>query len=389
MPLVHMQRAIHPSRARLWPLGVVAISIVVALVSAVLAYGTVKPVAAASTHVFVDTASPSVVHRPDYPVSALIQRAELLGRVMTSPPVVEQIARRADVPAGTRSRLRLAPPPRASGVHGAGERGAGERDPDVRPPVSHRGRGAAVDPGPGHLHACAVDCLGCAARGCRGRRPGAAPARARRRRATPRARPGRAASARSGPWRGGERRHGGRHCRDHVPRRVRAGVRRPALPDPRADRAGPAIAPRIRGAGRVAAHDTAHAVDVRALPGDRLAGAVRRDPLEHTVADRPHLRPAGAPHRRRDVDARVADGGERGAATAADTDPCRGRRVRALRVRERDPQRRLAQPDPGAGRRAEAAPALGLLRVRVRHRVHRRAEQRGAAPSSPTRSCSR
>jgi hypothetical protein len=94
-----MQTATRPTRVRLRPSAVLAISTVIALVAALLAYGTVKPVAAASTHVFVDTAPPSVVHRTAYPVSGLIQRAELLGRVATSPPMVEQIARIAGVPA--------------------------------------------------------------------------------------------------------------------------------------------------------------------------------------------------------------------------------------------------------------------------------------------------
>jgi O-antigen ligase len=94
-----MQRTTRPSPARLRSLAVVAISALVALVSALLAYGAVKPVAAASTQVFIDTAPPSVVHRPVYPVSALIQRAELLGRVLTSPMMVERTARIAGVPA--------------------------------------------------------------------------------------------------------------------------------------------------------------------------------------------------------------------------------------------------------------------------------------------------
>jgi hypothetical protein len=95
-----MHAPTRPSWLRLGPLTVVAVSGCLALVSAVVAHGTVKPVAAASTHVFVDTAPPSVVHRPEYPISALIDRAELLGRVVTSPPVVGQIERRAGVPAG-------------------------------------------------------------------------------------------------------------------------------------------------------------------------------------------------------------------------------------------------------------------------------------------------
>src|SRR3954468_21213821 len=80
-------------------LGIVAISVVVAIVAAVWAHGTVKPVAVGSTRVFVDTAAPSVVHRAYYQPSSLIQQTEFLARVMTSPPVVGQIAGRAGVPA--------------------------------------------------------------------------------------------------------------------------------------------------------------------------------------------------------------------------------------------------------------------------------------------------
>ncbi len=97
--LVQMQPATRPPRVKLRPLTIVAISTAIALVAAMLAHGAVKPVAAASTHVFVDTAAPSVVHRADVPVSALIQRAELLGRVMTSSMMADRIARRAGVPA--------------------------------------------------------------------------------------------------------------------------------------------------------------------------------------------------------------------------------------------------------------------------------------------------
>jgi O-antigen ligase len=95
---MHMAR--RPFRARLRPRVIVAISVAIALVAAVLAYGAVKPVATASTHVFVDTAPPTVAHRPHFPISALVQRAELLGRVMTSSLLADRIARRAGVPPG-------------------------------------------------------------------------------------------------------------------------------------------------------------------------------------------------------------------------------------------------------------------------------------------------
>ena len=69
-----------------------------ALAAAWLAYSTIKPIAAAEMHVFVDSPSPSVVQQPAYPVGALIQRAELFGRVMTSPPAVAHIAQLTKIP---------------------------------------------------------------------------------------------------------------------------------------------------------------------------------------------------------------------------------------------------------------------------------------------------
>ena len=67
MPRSNMRSATRPSPARLRALAVVAISTVIALVAAVLAYGVVRPVAAASTHVFLDTLSPSVGSGPSIP----------------------------------------------------------------------------------------------------------------------------------------------------------------------------------------------------------------------------------------------------------------------------------------------------------------------------------
>lgn len=99
MPPLRMHAATHPSGARSRTLILVAISAVVALTFAALAYASVKPAAVASTHVFVDTAPPSVEHRAAYPIAGLIDRAELFGRLVTSPPLVEQIASRARVPA--------------------------------------------------------------------------------------------------------------------------------------------------------------------------------------------------------------------------------------------------------------------------------------------------
>src|SRR3954453_6969120 len=93
-----MRSAILQSSARLRFIATVAISTLVALGAALLAHGSIKPIAASSMHVFVDAPSPSVVQRPGYPVGALIDRGELFGRVMTSPPAVDHIARLAKVP---------------------------------------------------------------------------------------------------------------------------------------------------------------------------------------------------------------------------------------------------------------------------------------------------
>jgi O-antigen ligase len=86
------------SPARLRFIGILVASTVVALAAAWLAYSTIKPIAAAEMHVFVDSPSPSVVQQPAYPVGALIQRAELFGRVVTSPPAVAHIAQLTKIP---------------------------------------------------------------------------------------------------------------------------------------------------------------------------------------------------------------------------------------------------------------------------------------------------
>lgn len=103
-----MQKAKRPFPAPSRSLAIVAISALVGLLAAAFntgALGLFPPrlgggelqVAAATTHVFVDTSTPSVVHRGEYPVTALIKRAELLGRVMISPPVLERVGRQAGV----------------------------------------------------------------------------------------------------------------------------------------------------------------------------------------------------------------------------------------------------------------------------------------------------
>jgi hypothetical protein len=97
--MLAIKPTLHPwSRSR--SIAVLGAGMAVACVAAVLAYMAIAPVAAVSTHVMVDTAAPSVVQRPVYPVSSLIQRAELWGRLVTSPSVTEQIARKAGVPPG-------------------------------------------------------------------------------------------------------------------------------------------------------------------------------------------------------------------------------------------------------------------------------------------------
>jgi hypothetical protein len=87
----------------------VAISAVIGLVCAAISAGMIGVfppgapsndlrVSVAATQVLVDTGPSSIVHRRTYPVSALVQRAEMLGRVLTSPPVLERVARRVRVP---------------------------------------------------------------------------------------------------------------------------------------------------------------------------------------------------------------------------------------------------------------------------------------------------
>jgi hypothetical protein len=89
-----MRRATRPSRG----LQLAAISSLVGFVAAFAAFGTVGRVSTAATHVFVDMPPPSAVHGAADPVSSLVKRAELLGRVVTSPVVVERIGRIAGVP---------------------------------------------------------------------------------------------------------------------------------------------------------------------------------------------------------------------------------------------------------------------------------------------------
>jgi hypothetical protein len=70
-----------------------AISSLVGLVAAMLAYSTVGRESAAATHVFVDMPPPFAVHEAADSEAALVKRTELLGRAVVSPPVVERIGR--------------------------------------------------------------------------------------------------------------------------------------------------------------------------------------------------------------------------------------------------------------------------------------------------------
>jgi hypothetical protein len=92
-------------RARTLRIG--AVSALVGLVCAAVNVGFVGgsgsfDVATVAVHLLVDLPGRSLVARPSPPASVptLIKRAELLGGVMASPPVVELIGRRAHVPAG-------------------------------------------------------------------------------------------------------------------------------------------------------------------------------------------------------------------------------------------------------------------------------------------------
>jgi hypothetical protein len=101
-----------PSARKRLLIGVVAFSALVGLVSAGLATGTLgllppklksspMGVAAAQTHVLVDTPPPSFEQRLalSQDLLTLVKHAELLGRVMVSPPVLDRIAARAGLPA--------------------------------------------------------------------------------------------------------------------------------------------------------------------------------------------------------------------------------------------------------------------------------------------------
>ena len=90
----------------------IAASGLVALVCALLSVSSISllppklearrlQVSAAATHILIDTPRSTITDRTAYPqhFDSLTKRAELLGRIMAAPPVLDRIARRAGVPA--------------------------------------------------------------------------------------------------------------------------------------------------------------------------------------------------------------------------------------------------------------------------------------------------
>jgi putative inorganic carbon (hco3(-)) transporter len=98
VPRIRM--TLHLSARHRLLLAVLAISTLVGLVGAKLNTSGHLQVATASTHVFVDFPAPSIVDRRALPqdVSTLQKRAELYGRLIATPPVLEAIGRRAGLP---------------------------------------------------------------------------------------------------------------------------------------------------------------------------------------------------------------------------------------------------------------------------------------------------
>ena len=78
---------------------IAAVSVFAGFALAALTIYPPQKVSASSTQVLIDMPSPSVVNRDLFPVGTLIRRAELLGQVMTSDPLIEDAGRRAGVPA--------------------------------------------------------------------------------------------------------------------------------------------------------------------------------------------------------------------------------------------------------------------------------------------------
>ena len=106
---MHLRTTTHLSKSRQRLLVVLVASTSIGLLCAALSTGAVGlfppklkstaglGTAVASTHVLVDGGHPPIVYRREYPVELAVKHAELLGRVMTSPPVLERIGRRAGV----------------------------------------------------------------------------------------------------------------------------------------------------------------------------------------------------------------------------------------------------------------------------------------------------
>ena len=106
---MHLRTTTHLSKSRQWLLAVLVASTSIGLLCAALSTGAVGlfppklkstaglGTAVASTHVLVDGGHPPIVYRREYPVELAVKHAELLGRVMTSPPVLERIGRRAGI----------------------------------------------------------------------------------------------------------------------------------------------------------------------------------------------------------------------------------------------------------------------------------------------------
>src|SRR3954454_9099446 len=90
---------------------ILAVSLVCGLIAAALVSGRISllppklksgelQTAVAATHVFIDTDDPSIVNRDNYPVASLVRRGDLLAEVLTSRPVIDDVAHKLGVPAG-------------------------------------------------------------------------------------------------------------------------------------------------------------------------------------------------------------------------------------------------------------------------------------------------
>ena len=95
------RKMIRPAPSTRLLLAVLAVSTIVGLAAAKANTSGGLQVGAAATHVMVDYPDPSIVTRRAYPqhVSTLQKRAELFGRLMGTPPVLERIGQRAGIPA--------------------------------------------------------------------------------------------------------------------------------------------------------------------------------------------------------------------------------------------------------------------------------------------------